>query len=57
MNNVMAPAVSAENPPMGWSLVILVPMVFTMRQPPNIVPSAMAAWQMMMTQKGISKPL
>ena len=55
-NSVMAPEVSAQNPPKGWSLVIFVPIVFTMRQPPNIVPSAMAAWQMMTTQKGISNP-
>ncbi len=35
-----APA-SALNPPIGVSLVILVPIVLTMRQPPNMVPSAM----------------
>ena len=45
-NSVIAPAVSAQKPPTGWSLVILLPMVFTMRQPPNSVPSAIAAWQM-----------
>jgi hypothetical protein len=39
----MAPAVSAQKPPKGWSFVILVPIVLTMRQPPNIVPSAIAA--------------
>lgn len=33
-----AAAVSALKPPMGWSLVILVPIVFTMRHPPNMVP-------------------
>ena len=39
---VMAPAVSAQNPPTGLSLVILEPMVWTMRQPPKYVPRAMA---------------
>lgn len=34
-----AAAVSALNPPIGCNLVILVPMVLTIRQPPNIVPS------------------
>lgn len=33
-----AAAVSALKPPIGWSFVILVPMVLTMRHPPNIVP-------------------
>ena len=50
----MAPEVSAQKPPMGWSLVIFVPIVLTMRQPPNIVPSAIAAWLMRMTQSGTS---
>ena len=39
---VIAPEVSAQKPPMGWSLVILLPMVLTMRQPPNIVPRPIA---------------
>ena len=34
-----APPVSAEKPPTGRSLVIRVPIVCTMRQPPNRVPS------------------
>ncbi|MCY1212276.1 hypothetical protein D3C87_801290 [compost metagenome] len=42
-NRVSAPPVSAQKPPTGLSLVIFWPMVFTMRQPPNMVPSAMAA--------------
>ena len=42
MNSVMAPPVSAAKPPTGRSLVIFWPMVLTMRQPPNIVPSAIA---------------
>ena len=33
-----AAAVSALKPPIGQSLVIFVPIVLTMRQPPNIVP-------------------
>lgn len=42
MNSVMAPPVSAAKPPTGRSFVIFWPIVFTMRQPPTIVPSAMA---------------
>ena len=34
-NKVMAPAVSAQKPPTGFSLVIFEPMVCTMRQPPK----------------------
>ncbi len=41
--SVNAPPVSAQNPPTGLSLVIFWPMVLTMRQPPNMVPSAIAA--------------
>src|SRR6185503_797753 len=41
-NSVIAPLVSAQNPPTGLSLVILWPMVLTMRQPPNSVPIAIA---------------
>ena len=33
-----AAAASALKPPIGRSLVILVPMVLTIRQPPNMVP-------------------
>ena len=33
-----AAAVSALKPPMGSSLVILVPIVFTIRHPPSMVP-------------------
>ncbi len=43
MKRVIAPPVSAEKPPTGRSFVIFCPMVFTMRQPPNSVPRAMAA--------------
>src|SRR4051812_29685908 len=41
---VKAAAVSAQKPPTGWSLVMPEPMVLTMRQPPNIVPMAIAKW-------------
>ena len=34
-NSVKAPAASAANSPIGWSLVIRDPMVWTMRQPPE----------------------
>ena len=40
-NRVIAPPVSAQKPPTGFSLVIFCPMVFTILQPPNIAPSAM----------------
>ena len=39
---VIPPAVSAQNPPNGRSLVIRVPIVLTIRQPPRAVPSAIA---------------
>lgn len=42
-SNVMAPAVSAQKPPTGLSLVIFWPIVFTILQPPDMVPSAIAA--------------
>ena len=41
-NKVMAPAVSAATPSNGVTLVILVPMVFTIFHPPLIVPNAIA---------------
>lgn len=40
---VVAAAVSAQNPPTGCSRVIPDPIVLTIRHPPNIVPSAIAA--------------
>ena len=43
-NNVAAAAVSAHTPPIGSRRVSLVPIVFTIFQPPNIVPRAIAAW-------------
>src|SRR3977135_3651095 len=42
-NRVISPAVSAQKPPTVRSLVIFEPMVWTMRQPPESVPSAIAA--------------
>ena len=51
-NRVMAPPVSAQHPCMGVRRVILEPMVWTMRQPPSSVPSAMADWQDSTTQSG-----
>jgi hypothetical protein len=41
-NSVMAPPVSAQKPCIGVSRVIFEPIVFTMRQPPNSVPSPIA---------------
>jgi hypothetical protein len=41
-NRVIAPPVSAQNPCCGLRRVILEPMVWTIRQPPNMVPSASA---------------
>src|SRR2546427_9564683 len=38
----VAPAVSAAKPPTGLSLVIFMPIVLTIRQPPQAVPSPMA---------------
>ena len=52
MNRVIAPPVSAQNPCAGVSRVIFDPMVWTIRQPPDSVPSAIAAWQDSTTQKG-----
>ena len=40
-NKVIAPAVSAEKPSKGVNLVILLPMVLTIRHPPESVPTAM----------------
>ena len=51
-NSVIAPPVSAQKPCIGVSRVIFEPMVFTMRQPPISVPSAIAIWQVITTQNG-----
>ncbi len=50
---MIAAAVSAQNPPTGLSFVILVPMVRTIRQPPERVPRAIAAWAASTTEVGI----
>ena len=41
-NKVVAPAVSAQTPSNGVTLVIFVPMVFTIFQPPLSVPKLIA---------------
>jgi hypothetical protein len=51
-NSDPAAAVSAENPPTGLSLVILVPSVFTIRHPPASVPAAIAACAIRTIQTG-----
>jgi len=51
-NSDSAAAVSAHAPAHGVSFVSFMPMVRTMRQPPVIVPSAMARWQTSTIQKG-----
>ncbi len=42
MKMASEPPVSAQNPPKGRSFVSRIPNVFTMRQPPAMVPSPMA---------------
>jgi hypothetical protein len=42
--SITAPAVSAQKPPTGRSLVSRIPMVFTIRHPPAMVPRPIAAW-------------
>ena len=48
----MAAPVSAAQPRTGFKLVIFVPMVRTIRQPPVKVPNAMAKWHVKITQVG-----
>src|SRR5687768_6703837 len=50
---VSAAPVSAQKPPTGLSLVILEPIVCTMRQPPDKVPRAIAPCALRTTHKGI----
>src|SRR6478735_2287420 len=50
--SVRAPAVSAQNPPTGCSFTIFVPIVLTIRHPPDSVPSAIAAHAATSTQRG-----
>src|SRR4029079_16590063 len=51
-NSVAAAAASALIPPTGLSLVILDPMVRTIRHPPESVPSAIAACADNTTHRG-----
>src|SRR4051812_47927725 len=51
-NRVLAAADSAASPPTGCSRVMREPIVFTMRQPPVSVPSAMAVWAPRTTHSG-----
>ena len=55
MKSEIAPAVSAAKPPTGVSLVIFEPIVWMMRQPPDNVPSAIAACAESTTQIGIGR--
>jgi len=52
---VVAPAVSAANRATGRSLVILYPMVLTIRHPPHNVPSAIEVWAARITQLGTGR--
>ena len=54
MAMVVAAAVSAQNPPTGCRRVMPEPIVLTIRQPPNIVPRAIAPWQVRMIQSAMS---
>src|SRR5205085_734612 len=47
-----AAAVSAAKPLIGFNLMILCPIVFMIRQPPDAVPSAIAVAQARITQIG-----
>src|SRR5438067_9653539 len=49
---VPAAAVSAANPLIGRSLMILCPIVFMIRHPPDAVPRAIAVAQLTITQPG-----
>src|SRR5205809_7722183 len=55
-NSVMAPLVSAQKPPNGRSLVRRWPIVLTMRQPPDMVPSPIAAPPATPTHAGHEAP-
>ena len=50
---VVAAAASAQKPPTGCNRVIPEPMVLTIRQPPNIVPRAIAVWQVRMIHQAM----
>ena len=50
--SISAPDVSAQKPPTGFSRVMPMPIVLTIRQPPASVPSPIAACADSTTQKG-----
>src|SRR5437016_6257017 len=51
-NRATAAEVSADTPPTGCRRVILEPMVWTIRMPPERVPRAMAVWAHSTTHRG-----
>ena len=53
INKLVAAPDSAQKPSTGRIFATFCPMVFTMRQPPDIVPSAIALWHVITIQKGI----
>ena len=53
VNSDTAPAVSAAKPPTGCRRVIFEPIVWMIRQPPDSVPSEMAACAAITTQNGM----
>lgn len=55
INKAIAPEVCAQKPPEGRMRVMPIPIVRTIRQPPNNVPHAIAIWQEMTTQNGTWK--
>src|SRR4051812_12503500 len=57
INSVMEPESSAQKPPTGRILVMRWPMVLTMRQPPNMVPSPIVTYQAITTQAGTESSL
>jgi hypothetical protein len=52
IKSTVAAPVSAQKPSTGVNFATFWPIVLTIRHPPNIVPSAMAAWQLITTQRG-----
>ena len=51
-NSMPAAPVSAQKPPNGFSFVSRMPIVFTMRQPPDSVPRPIASWHDRITHIG-----
>lgn len=52
-NRTSEAAPSAQNPSTGRSFESLLPIVLTMRQPPDIVPRTIVAWQVSTIQSGM----